>query len=136
MTDTFSLERFPEPLVVVRLGAGADVPEWAGSSSLLSVTATAAETSIVCGAAGVPRKARQQGPFTAYAVQGPLDVAVTGVLATLLEPLADAEISVFTVSTFDTDWILVPADRADAAAEEWRRRGHDVVPAAPTDQES
>ena len=46
-------------------------------------------------------------------------------------PLAEAEISVFTISTFDTDWILVPFERADAAAEEWRRRGHTVAPATP-----
>ena len=44
---------------------------------------------------------------------GPLDFALTGVLYALLAPLAEAEISVFTISTYDTDWILVPADRAD-----------------------
>ena len=60
----------------------------------------------------MPRKAQQAGPFTAFAVQGPLDFALTGILATLLQPLADAEISVFTISTFDTDWILVPRDVA------------------------
>ena len=73
----------------------------------------------------VPKKAKQAGPFTAFAVEGPLDFSLTGVLATLLQPLADAEISVFTISTFDTDWVLVPVGDAERAAEEWRRRGHD-----------
>ena len=49
------------------------------------------------------------------------------VLHTLLGPLAEAGISVFTISTFSTDWILVPTEKADAAAEEWRRRGHSVT---------
>jgi hypothetical protein len=128
---TYSLERYPERLAVVRLGPGADVPAWAESSSLFSVTATATETSIVCAGRNVPKKAKHEGPFAAFAVAGPLDFALTGVLVALLQPLAEAGISVFTISTFDTDWILVPFERADAAVEEWRRRGHDVVLATP-----
>jgi uncharacterized protein len=125
------LEQFPETLAVVRLAPGAEIPSWAESSSLFSVTATARETSIVCARRSVPKKAQQAGPFTAFAVEGPLDFSLTGILASLLEPMAEAEISVFTISTFDTDWILVPIGDADRAAEEWRRRGHDVTAAIP-----
>ena len=132
---TLTLEQFPEKLAVVRLGPGADVPGWAESSSLFSITATARETSIVCATRSVPRKAQQAGPFTAFAVEGPLDFSMTGILATLLQPLADAQISVFTISTFDTDWILVPVDDAERAAEGWRRRGHEVAPAVPLNSE-
>ena len=131
--ETYTLERYPERLAVVRLGPGADVPGWAESSSLFSVTATARETSVVCAGRNVPKKVRHEGPFAAFAVAGPLDFALTGVLASLLQPLAEAEISVFTISTFDTDWILVPFGKADDAAEEWRRRGHTVALAVPVD---
>ena len=132
---TYSLDRFPETLAVVRLAPGAEVPAWAESSSVFSVTATATETSLVCAARSVPTKARAQKPFTAFAVQGTLDFALTGVLAELLAPLAGEAISVFTLSTFDTDWILVPADRADDATEAWRRRGHTVADAVPVTPE-
>jgi hypothetical protein len=125
------LSRYPETLAVVRLGPGSELPAWAESSSILSITATATETSVVCAARNVPRKSVHQRPFTAFEVEGPLDFAMTGVLAGLLTPLAAAEISVFTLSTFDTDWILVPAGDADRAEEEWRRSGHEVVPAVP-----
>lgn len=131
-----TLRQYDEELVVVRLGPGADLPEWAVSGTLFSVTATAAETSLVCGRAGVPRKARQEGPFTAFEVEGPLDLTLTGVLSGLLTPLADGEIPVFTVSTYDTDWILVPTDLAGRAAEEWRRSGHRVRPADQPDPSS
>ena len=134
MSESLTLEQFPEKLAVVRLGPGAEVPGWAESSSLFSITATARETSVVCATRSVPRKAQQAGPFTAFAVQGPLDFSLTGILAALLVPLAEAEISVFTISTYDTDWILVPLDDADRAAEEWRRRGHTVAPATPVEQ--
>jgi hypothetical protein len=136
VSEAFSLEQFPERLAVVRLGPGAEVPAWAESSSLFSVTATARETSVVCAARSVPKKAQQAGPFTAFAVQGPLDFSLTGILAALLQPLAEAEISVFTIATYDTDWILVPVDEAERAAEEWRRRGHHVAPAVPVTPES
>lgn len=129
--QTFTLQQFPEKLAVVRLAPGADVPPWAESSSLLSITATATETSLVCATRSVPTKVPSQKPFTAFAVQGPLDPELHGVLVTLLQPLAEAEISVFTISTFDTDWILVPQGQADEATEAWRRRGHTVAPAVP-----
>ena len=132
---TYALDRFPETLAVVRLAPGSEVPEWAESSSVFSVTATATETSLVCAARSVPTKARAQKPFTAFAVQGTLDFALTGVLAELLAPLAEEAVSVFTLSTFDTDWILVPADRADDATQAWRRRGHTVADAVPVTPE-
>ncbi|HSE07690.1 MAG TPA: ACT domain-containing protein [Nocardioidaceae bacterium] len=134
---THTLLQHDEPLAVVRLGPGADIPDWAVSGTLLSVTATADETSLVCNHAGVPRKSRHEGPFTAFSVDGPLDFTLTGVLSALLGPLAEREIPVFTVSTFDTDWILVPADQAEQAAEQWRGSGHEVQSAnQPTDPSS
>lgn len=132
----YTLNRYPERLAVVSLPAGADVPAWAESSSLLAVIATATETTLVCAGRSVPAKTRKEGPFTAFAVDGTLDFALTGVLHGLLGPLAEAGISVFVVSTYPTDWILVPADRAEEAAEEWRRRGHSVVPAPVTSENS
>ena len=92
------LSRYPETLAVVKLAPGAEVPEWAESSSIFSITATATETSVVCAARSVPRKSQHQRPFTAFEVEGPLDFALTGVLSSLLQPLADAGISVFTVA--------------------------------------
>jgi hypothetical protein len=128
---TYELQQFPEKLAVVKLPPGAEIPEWAESSSLFSITATATETSLVCAGRNVPTKQVAQKGMTAFAVMGQLDFALTGVLASLLVPLAEAEISVFTISTYDTDWILVPVAKAEDAAEAWRRRGHTVNLAVP-----
>jgi len=125
---TYDLTRHRDALAVVRLGRGAKVPAWASASTLFSVTATDAETSIVCHASSVPAKAKRQGPFVAFEVTGPLDFALTGVLHALLTPLAEAGVSVFTISTFDTDWILVRAGQADKAEGAWTAAGHTVHP--------
>lgn len=126
-----SLSRFPETLAVVRLPAGAEIPTWAESSSIFSITATATETSLVCAGRSVPKKARHEKPLTAFSVDGTLDLTVPGILVRLLNPLADDDINVFVISTFDTDWILVPTGAADRAEEAWRRSGHTVAPAVP-----
>ena len=126
------LHRYPEQLVVAGLAPGADVPAWAESSSIFAVVATALETTVVCAGRDVPKKVRTLGPFTGFAVAGVLDITETGVLSGLLAPLAEVGISVFTVSTYSTDWVLVPKDRADDAEAEWRRRGHHVEPAPVT----
>ena len=130
-TQTYVIDQFPEQLAVVRLGPGAPIPAWAESSSIFSVTATATETSVVCAARNVPTKVPHHRSFTGFAVKGPLEFDQVGVLVSLLSPLAEEGISVFTLSTFDTDWILVRRPQADAAAEAWRRRGHTVAPAVP-----
>ncbi len=126
-----SLSRYPETLAVVRLPAGAEIPTWAESSSVFSITATATETSLVCAGRSVPKKARHEKPLTAFAVDGTLDLSVPGILVALLAPLAEDDVNVFVISTFDTDWILVPAKDADRAEEAWRRSGHTVAPAVP-----
>lgn len=128
---TYTLEQFPEKLAVVKLPPGAEIPGWAESSSLFSITATATETSLVCAGRSVPTKVLAHKPLTGFAVRGPLALDLVGVLSALLVPLAEAEISVFTISTFETDWILVPAKDADKAAEAWRGRGHTVAAAVP-----
>ena len=129
---THEIEQFPETLAVVRLAPGAEIPEWAESSSIFSITATSDETSLVCAARSVPKKSVHHGPLTAFAVKGPLDLGLVGVLHGLLGPLVEEEVSVLTLSTYDTDWILVARDDAARVAEAWRRQGHTVVPADPS----
>ena len=131
MSTTYTLQQFPEKLVVARLAPGAEVPDWAESSSVFSVTATATETSIVCAGRSVPKKVPQAGPFTAFAVEGTLDLTATGILAGLLAPRAEGAVPVFCVSSTHTAGVRGPLARAAAAPDAWRRQGHTVAPAVP-----
>ncbi len=129
--QTFTLAEYPEKLAIVQLAPGAEVPRWAESSSIFSVTATATETSLICAGRSVPTKTPSIRPLKAFRVVGTLEETMVGVLATLLTPLAEAGIAAYTFSTFETDWILVRVVDAEKAAEEWRRRGHTVTTAVP-----
>ena len=132
MTESqpMTLHQFPEKLAVVQLAAGADIPTWAESSSIFSITATADETSLVCAGRSIPTKVRATRGLVGFSIADAGDNTVAGVLVSLLAPLADEVISVFTLSTYKTNWILLPATEVDRAAEAWRRQGHTVA-AAP-----
>ena len=86
---------------------------------------------IVCAAALIPTGVTQAGPFAGFVVHGPLDFAEVGILAALTRPLAEARISVFAISSYDTDTLLVPLERADAAWDVKLQRalaGHALAP--------
>lgn len=119
------LDVLAQPLAVCRLDPMDTVPGWV-AGDLVSVTRTDAELSIVCAADAVPIGTRVEGPFRALAVRGPLDFSLTGVLASLATPLAEANVPVFVLSTFDTDVVLVPVDRVEAAVQALDRAGHVV----------
>lgn len=94
-------------LSIVRLPSDAGAPSWIGSTSWYSVTRTEDELSVVCESRLVPPEVQQNGPWRALKVVGPLDFGLTGVLYRIARPLAGAKISIFAVSTFDTDYVLV-----------------------------
>ena len=124
------LRVLPGRLAVCRLEADQPVPAWALSSGFLSVTRTETELSIVCAEARVPHEVPAERGFRAFQVAGPLEFSLTGVLESLLDPLARASIPVFVLSTYDTDYVLVrEADRRRSLVT-LRRAGHRIPPKA------
>jgi hypothetical protein len=117
----------PGELAVARLDPVGPLPDWAQPAGGLSAVVHApGEVTVVCAAARVPDGVRAERGWRALRVAGPLDFALTGVLATIAVPLADAGVSIFAVSTFDTDYVLVRADRLEAAVGALRAAGHRV----------
>jgi hypothetical protein len=91
-----------------------------------SVTRTPAELSAVCDVEAVPPGVKTEAPWSMLAVRGPLDFNLTGVLAALATPLARAGISIFAISTYDTDYVLVRTDDLDRAVLALRKAGHNI----------
>lgn len=99
---------------------------WAESGPVVSITRTPAELSVVCLEATVPSHAEAQRGFRCLRVAGPLDFAETGILESLAKPLALAGISIFALSTYDTDYLLLPGDNLEAAVSALSDAGHTV----------
>lgn len=119
------LSLWHQPLIVCRLDGEAKVPDWIPDNGMVSVTRTPDELSIVCTANGeVPPGIAVEGPWRALVVEGPIAFSEIGVLSGLAAPLAEAGISLFAISTYDTDWILVPETKVEPARRALLEAGH------------
>jgi len=124
----------PDMYAICRLEASAALPAWAlgfvGSAGLLSITRTDDELSIVCPEANMPDGAlagiHSSRGWRCLRVAGPLDFALVGVLASLAGPLATVGISIFAISTYDTDYLLVREGDLPAAIQALQTAGHSV----------
>lgn len=115
-----------DTLAVCRLTPDAALPDWALHGAFFSITRTADELSLVCPQRQVPAAVQCESDWRCLKVEGPLDFSLIGIHAALTVPLAAAEISIFAVSTFDTDYLLVKADKLESAIQVLSGAGHCV----------
>jgi hypothetical protein len=130
-----NLVLLPDLFAACQFDPKAPPPAWsnAGSSTLVSVTRTASELSIVCAQENVPEEnVRSVRDWRCLMVEGSLDFSLTGVLSALLAPLAEAGVRVFALATFDTDYLLIRAAQLDLAVETLSAAGHLVAAAEPS----
>lgn len=120
------LQPLPGEFAVARLAPDAAIPAWADSPVFSAVTRSGDELSILCPAAQVPAEVRQERGWALFKFQGPFAFTQTGVLASVLAPLATARIGILAVSTFDTDYLLVKQAHAAAAIAAIESAGHRV----------
>lgn len=111
-------------LAVCRMESDAPVPAWALTGSIWSITRTHDELSLVCGQERVPAGIQSEPGWRALKVEGPLDFALIGILAGLASTLAQSAISLFAISTYDTDYILIKADRVEQAIQSLQSAGY------------
>jgi len=109
---------------ICRLHHDAPIPAWASSGGFFSITRTADELSVVCPQSFVPDGVRCERDWRCLRVAGSMDFSMIGVVASLVTPLAKAGVSVFVISTFDTDYLLVKETDVERAMEALRGAGH------------
>lgn len=130
-----TLSELPGEYAVCRLNPDTAPPTWAMQGEFWSVTRSSDELSVVCAARQVPpdvqAQGRIQGGWAALRLQGPFEFTLTGVLASVLDPLRDAGIGIFALSTFDTDYVLVAATQLPEARRALHGAGH-TLRAAPS----
>ena len=113
---------------VSQLAAGAGIPHWAASAQgLLSITRREGELSIVCMEEAVPEGTKSQGGWRLLELEGPFEFSLTGILLSVLRPLAEAGVGIFALSTFDTDVVLVQEADVAKSLDSLRAAGHRIV---------
>lgn len=115
-----NLSVLEQTYAIVKLPRDEKIPAWATRGHFFSITKTADELSIVCEDGDVgegPDLGAAERGWRVLKVSGPLDFSLTGILTALANPLANAGISIFAISTYDTDYLMVKNDSLNAACQ-------------------
>lgn len=120
------LRLLDERLGVCRLTPESALPSWACSAKFYSLTRTADELSIVCPESIIPDGIHCEKSWRCIQVVGPLDFSLIGILSKLSGILAQAKVSIFAISTFDTDYVLVKEKDLDGALQALREAGYEI----------
>jgi hypothetical protein len=126
MPPSMTISVLPDELAICRLDPGDPLPPTPGEGPLWSLTVTPEEVTVICAAKEIPPGAKAERGWRAFKVEGPLEFEIVGILDSLLQPLVDARINVFAISTFDTDYVLVRAGDVRPASTALRVAGHTV----------
>lgn len=121
-----TLSILPETLVICQMDKDARIPDWLLASTFYSITKTAEELSVVCPQTNVPEGIKKDEGWRCLKVEGPLDFSAAGILASLTMPLAKEGISVFAVSTYNTDYLLVKEQHLGKAVQILAQNGHQI----------
>lgn len=103
------------------------IPIWALQGDFFSITKTEDELSIVCLQKNVPDDIRCEKNWRMFKVEGPLDFSLVGILASISNLMAEAQISIFALSTYDTDYILVKENNIDSAISTLIKHNYNVI---------
>ena len=114
---SLSLTLLSQTFTLHRLNPAADIPSGMLNSPFFAIVRTDEELSILLPEMVEIQSDRSDLGWSCFKVEGPLEFNQVGILAGLSGVLAEAQVSIFALSTFDTDYILVKREQAQAAFE-------------------
>ena len=126
MPHHLKFRQLSSPYTIVRLAPDAPVPDWATKGEFTSISRTADELSIVCAAANLPRDIHSPQQWICLKLEGQFPFDLTGVLLSFIEPLSKNDIPIFAISTYDTDYVLIPEEHG-RALDILRGSGHELL---------
>ena len=115
-----------DKFVVCRFDSFSQIPESILQCHFYSITKTADELSIVCPEEFFPKDGKCEINWKCLKIHGPLDFAQSGILSSMATPLATAGISIFALSTYDTDYVMVKDHDLERAIDTLTQSGHQV----------
>jgi len=125
------LDLLPEEYAVCRLPAGSPIPASLAAGpdekGVISLSWAPDELSIICPADRVPDGAVADTAWRCLRVASQVELTLSGVIASLIGPLADARVNIVTFSTYSTDYLLVPSVRLSEAVDTLHGAGHRIA---------
>jgi hypothetical protein len=115
-----------EIFAICRLDKDAPIPDWAFQGGLFSVTRTKDELSIVCPLINVPKGIICNQGWSCLKIKGPLDLSSTGIISSITATLERENISLFSISTYDTDYVMVKEKDLEKAIFALTEGGHRI----------
>ncbi len=112
---------------ICRLGSNTSIPQWAMREMPYSITRTMDELSIVCPVKNIPAYAKSDKGWRCLKLKGPLPFSMIGVLADISGLLCGQRISIFVISTYDTDYILVKEEQLQKALDALKAGGYRII---------
>ena len=122
-----SLKILPDRMAVCRLEPTAPLPDWIDEPGFYSVTRTEEELAIVCPETHLAPGTTSEAGWRCFKVQGVLDFSEIGIIFSLTQPLAESDVSVFVISTFDTDYFMVKEEDLAKAIDALTAVGHQII---------
>ncbi|MGM7683327.1 ACT domain-containing protein [Cytobacillus sp. Hm23] len=110
---------------VCRLDPTDKIPSWLNTEEFFTITKTSDELSIICNTNSIPNGIIYEKDWKIIKVEGPLDFSEIGILANISSTLATEKISIFAISTYDTDYILVQVAEIHNAIDALMKNGYD-----------
>jgi uncharacterized protein len=124
---TLTLRLLKEKYGVCRLDKNESFPSWASASNFYSITKTMDELSVVCAQNSIPNDVKCEKDWRILKIEGPLDFSLIGILSKISSILAQKGISIFAISTYDTDYILIKDKDIDNAIEALTNENYEVI---------
>jgi uncharacterized protein len=122
----FHLVELPDTLAVCRISLDSELEMWFLSEPFFVMLRSDDTLTIVCSQEKVPPEVQQERGWRALKIEGSFDFPETGILESVLKPLAEAALGIFAVSSFETDYVLVKDGDFEVARRALEESGHDV----------
>jgi hypothetical protein len=116
----------PETFAICRLDPGTPLPNWVQTNSFFSLTNTSEEISLVCLLESLPSDVNADRDWRCFKLQGPIPFSLAGILNSVTVPLAQANLGIFAISTYDTDYVLVKKEVLPQALSALTDAGHTI----------
>ncbi|TGY43714.1 ACT domain-containing protein [Clostridium sartagoforme] len=115
LDNKLTLKLLKDKYSVCRLDKNNEIPKWIFDEEIFSITKTEDELSIVCLQDKISNDIICEKDWKILKIEGPLDFSLVGILSKISTLMANNKISIFAISTYDTDYILIKEESVDKA---------------------